>query len=553
MDRIKAQLARLAEQLSGLTPSQKMLAAALVVIMAMTLSWWARYAGEPDMEPVLNQTLSENDVQQILARLDAKGIPHRLQGTDKILVPPDRKFEILADLGYSRLLPKSTETGFDSIIKQMNVFDSDSREGALWNEAKQRTLAQVISDFPGVVSARVVIDDKNDRRLDGSSIVPSAMVNIQTREGHGPLKQLAAAAADVVSGAVAGLARSRVVTVIDGVTIKVGDKDNLDSLSGSDDIVEAQHTHEEMYRQKILEQLGFINGLMVSVTVQLNTKTSDSLITTNDPKGVIQKEIQTDEHKEETPIPAGPSQPEAGVVPNTGMSVVPGTSAGGGTATIETNKTQYLVDVPKTEQKVHQGPGDAVPVAAAVRVPRSYFIASYRNANSGKDPDENTLKQYAGDELNVIRKEVKACTMIKDDSQVTVNWYSDAMPALGSTPSAAPSSSPMSLLFSGHVKEIGIGALALISLFMVSMIVRKGAPVPVLAATVTEETETNPTRLKTAMELAGEVGESDQAMEGMELGDEEVKSQQMVEQVSSMVGDNPDTAATLIKRWMNRA
>ena len=38
------------------------------------------------------------------------------------------------------------------------------------------------------------------------------------------------------------------------------------------------------------------------------------------------------------------------------------------------------------------------------------------------------------------------------------------------------------------------------------------------------------------------------------VGDEDtIKAQQMVEQVSTMVKENPDAAASLVKRWLNRS
>jgi flagellar biosynthesis/type III secretory pathway M-ring protein FliF/YscJ len=38
----------------------------------------------------------------------------------------------------------------------------------------------------------------------------------------------------------------------------------------------------------------------------------------------------------------------------------------------------------------------------------------------------------------------------------------------------------------------------------------------------------------------------------MELDQDAVHAQQMVEQVSTMVKENPDAAANLVKRWLNK-
>ena len=39
-------------------------------------------------------------------------------------------------------------------------------------------------------------------------------------------------------------------------------------------------------------------------------------------------------------------------------------------------------------------------------------------------------------------------------------------------------------------------------------------------------------------------------LDGMELDEDAVRAQQMLEQVSTMVEENPDAAANLVKRWL---
>ena len=66
--------------------------------------------------------------------------------------------------------------------------------------------------------------------------------------------------------------------------------------------------------------------------------------------------------------------------------------------------------------------------------------------------------------------------------------------------------------------------------------------------------ETNePITLGGNLVIAGEVSEGGQTLDGMELDDDAIKAQQMVEQVSTMVKENPDAAANMVKRWLNRS
>ncbi|MGE5609846.1 MAG: hypothetical protein ACM359_11365, partial [Bacillota bacterium] len=105
MDFLKNQIARIQQQLSGLSASQKMLAGSLVVIMIMTLYGWGLFAGRAEMEALLNQSLSNDELVSIRQYLASNGIKYQVVG-DRIHVPADRKFEALALLGYADKLPR---------------------------------------------------------------------------------------------------------------------------------------------------------------------------------------------------------------------------------------------------------------------------------------------------------------------------------------------------------------------------------------------------------------------------------------------------------------
>jgi flagellar M-ring protein FliF len=544
MDFFKAQFNRITAQLNGLSASQKMLTFCLAAITVMTLIWWSYWAATPEMQPLLNQSMSQDDIGVIAANLDAKGIPHEVVG-DKVMVPADRKLEVLAELGYSQALPRDFKTGFDDIVKQINWLDSPDKTDRMYLEAKQRTLAMVICQFPNVSNAIVVIDPTSERNFSGDEVQPSAAVNITTRGGHENIKQLAESAANVVSGAEAGLLRSRINIVIDGAAYNVPDN-GPDSLPG-DSIVDAQSENEDHYRDKIRSLFGDINGLMVSVTCSMDTKYTETRSHKVDPKSTVALPTKTDEQTDESSSP-GPGSPEAGAVPNVGVAITGGGGGGGNTSNSSDEKTEMMADFSKEDTFSKQGPGEATVVAASVRVPRSYFVQEYKTQNDGKDPDDAALSTFMGTELDQIRKDVKACTGLTSDDAVVVDAYSDVAPP--TTDSQAPSSAPVALMLGSHSKEIAVGVWAVVSLFMVLMMSRGGAPAPVVV--VPAETK-GPSKLEVGETLAGEVGEGGAMLDGIEVDEESVKTQQMIEQVQEMVKQNPDAAANLVKRWMSHA
>ena len=79
--------------------------------------------------------------------------------------------------------------------------------------------------------------------------------------------------------------------------------------------------------------------------------------------------------------------------------------------------------------------------------------------------------------------------------------------------------------------------------------VRKGVPA---AATVEVMNSGDEPTLNGNESIVGQASENANSLDGMELDPETVKAQQMLDQVQQMVTANPDSAANLVKRWLNR-
>jgi flagellar M-ring protein FliF len=550
MDIFKAQLARIQAQLQGLSASQKMLTGTLVAIMVATLFYWVHYAGDPEMTPILNQTLSQDDIGNITACLQAKDIAFKVTG-NQILVPTDRRFEALADLSYTQALPHNFSTGFDEIAKSMSPWDAPDLTEARFNHAKEMTLSQVLSQFPGVANATVMIDPTSDRSFDNQTS-PSATITIFTRDNdHDHIKQLANSAADMVCGYVSKLQRSRVSVIIDGLSLPVQDRNDDSYVDGTQ--LDTIRQAEQMYEQKVQDNLGsHIPGLSIAVTAEVDTKRTDVRSTTVDPKALIHVESDTHEHTEDSTTPGAGGEP--GVTDNTAnVSASVGAPAGGGgssgSTSISDEQTQFVTIPSTTEQETHQGPGVVTVVHASVQVPRSYFIQTWKaDNNSQKDPDDATLQKYMDDQKTQIRQSVMAdCDLTKEDA-VVVATYSDVT-APGPADMASPqiASTAMTNIFTAHGKEMGVGTLALISLFMMMMMVRKATPVPVEIPIPPE-----PVKLDNTL-IAGEAVEGSAMLDAVELDGDTVKTQQMLDQVQNMVSGDPDAAANLVKRWLNRS
>lgn len=549
MDFLKAQFTRIQEQLSGLTATQKMLVFCLLTIMVMTLMWWSHWAAEPEMSPLLDQSLSTEDIGQISANLDARDIPHEVVG-DKVMVPADRKMEVLAVLGYSNALPRDFDKGFDEIVKQMNWLDPPDKTDQMFLRAREQTLSSMMRAWPGISDAEVVIDPNTDRHIGGNDAEPVATVTITTgRDNETSKRELADSAAAVVCGAQSGLDRNNVNIIIDGVSFPVRDRSD-DGMAADGDAVQLQKNYEDYYKTKIENTLSDIRGIFVSVTVKLDTSLTKTTIHKVDPKQVVSVPTKTQETSQETAAEPAASQ-DPGAVSNTALSL-PSSGGGGGTNTNTSDQSEFKSDYGDSDEQITQGAGTATVESASVRVPRSYFIQAYKNENDGKDPDDPAaFKAFIDDTTQKIHNEVKGCAVFPTDDALVVEEYSDAVQPELPLGQESGVSSGMNGILTKHSKDVGIGVLAVVSLFMVSMMVRKGAGGGVVSV-AEAQAEIDAKTLNSGETVVGNAAENNATLDGMELDDETVKAQQMVDQVQQMVTSNPDGAATLVKRWLNR-
>lgn len=547
MNLLRTQYDRIQAQLLALSASQKMLTAALVAIMVMTLFYWVHYAASPEYSPVLDQSLSSEDAGQVASFLRDRNYDVKVVG-DRVEVPSDKQMQAVAELTYAQKMPQNMADGFDTIIKQMNPFDPPDKTDEMWKHATEITVGGVIERWDGVASASVMIDKTMKRGLSlDDTIEPTAGVNIIMRDGVKPSKHLAQAASRFLTGSVAGLDPSRVHVIINGIPFNTTDSDDLSSASNAFD---EQREQEEYYSEQIEKALGYMNSpIFASVHVQVDSQSTSTESIAVDPKNSLYKPIKEETTSDETNNAAS-SAPEPGVGANVQASI--GESAGGKTGSTKSEETNEYTLVPsQTTTRSVQAAGKAIPTAATVQIPRTYFIACCQKENAAvKDPDANTIQAMVDKQLPFIKGAIRGCTGLNDEA-ISVGLYDPVTPesAGGTVATVSAPQSAVSQTLNSHGKDIAVVVLALVSLFMVSMMVRKGAPQPIISV---PEPTPEPQSLDSSEQVAGEATEGNPLLDGMEIDDDAIKTQQMIGQVSQMVKENPDGAANLVKRWLNR-
>jgi flagellar biosynthesis/type III secretory pathway M-ring protein FliF/YscJ len=557
----RQQLNRISEQLGGLSASQKMLTVCLVAIMLITLAWWGRYAATPEMVPVLDRSISGDEMARVKGALIGAGIAPRVVN-DRILVPAERHMEALAALGYAKALPSDSADAWNEIVRQSSAFETSEKTGALFNRAKEKTLEKIIRAWSGVVSAHVMINPTNQRRIGGSgNLEASASVILETRT-DAQVRALVDAAAATVANTVSGLKVANVSVVVNGRPYRARDAQHGDPLAGAEqyEIIQKQ---EEYYINKIRTAIPFATAL-ITVSVELDTFSSQETRETYDAKNTLSKERSVEQETSETQGAAPAPAAEPGAQANMGLSAEGGGAVAvpdqGGSTTTERTRTEMQILPSRSTEQINKPGGKHRVTRASVRLPLSHFVNLYKrkSGSSTSEPTDADLQPLIKAEVDDVRNQVLACCGMSGEQaaqNVTVAPYDDLLtpPMAVAAESVAQPAPGGAASFTGlltrHAKEIAIGVLAVVSLLMVSGMVRRGATVTTIA---------QPIELRAAAPLAvdedvaGEVGEGGAMLDGMELDEDTIKAQQMVEQVSTLVKENPDSAANLVKRWLNR-
>ena len=558
MDFLRKFLKQSQVHLSGLSTSQRLvllLSGALVAVALMLLTNWA---STPVLVALIDQPLPAQELDGIVARLDAEGVTYKLAG-DTVMVPAEQRRSLLARLSQSNILPKDISLGFSQILESSSPWLSMDDQNRRWALALSNELAGVIKEFEGVVSASVFIDKNMKRTIGTGSIKPTASVSVTLQSGRTLEKDHVFAMASFVSSAVAGL---------DVYDVSVTDRSNFRSYSvpraedgmASNDL-DVRRQKEKPFEEKIRGLLANVPNLRVMVFAELDPE--HRIVTDRKHGKPVEQSEETESLIETRSTPAG----GPGVNPNVSVNVA------GGPAVDQMEKkrsrTDYVSGVDETTTKSEVLRNGIKNLYASVNVPRSYFASIFARANDGKDPTDEELNGFlsgASSEKDKIQRLIRNALALSEESkQVDVDWFHDEYAIAMTTGEAqAGTSGTMLALVDKYGGQAGLAAMALMSLMMMLMMVRRASEGPVLPGEMPptsgaftmgpdgklrEEDGVEP--LMAEEMPIGEAALGEDLLEGQEMDEQELRMRQVIEQVSELIKDDPETSVGILKRWIN--
>ncbi|MCG3180675.1 MAG: hypothetical protein BIFFINMI_03038 [Phycisphaerae bacterium] len=555
MGRFQKTLDQIKSMFQQLSFSQRMLIATLLVLIVVCVVWMMKYAGTSDRVPVLDQAFEADESGRMVTALKAAGINALVASDGKVMVAPDDRLQAHYVLTANNALPHDFSFGFEQLVKDSNIWQSPAEFEMKKDVAERNQIASVFRQFPNVLDAQVLIDRPQKRGFGSAQGQPSAAVHLRMRPGQTIDKKMVNAVADYICGAVRDMPRDR-VRVIDstnGRSYRVPSEE----AGMPADYLELTTQHEEKCVRSIMKVIGHIEGVLVTADVKLDPATRKETEVKVDKDNAVSVVASETSHKSTSADGSGGGG-EPGVALNTGGAAVANTAASAGSKSSD-NEEQTTYDTKigeKRTETVHM-PGMVQSVTASVNIPYSYFVTAYKAETDQDKPDPAALKTFIGNEIGRIKPMVKAAigSDPAEDDKVVISYFYDKVAESAQTQPAVESAGMIAALWQ-RAPSIGLGALAVISLLMMLMMMRRAASG---AGTLAAETQGQGAAVQAAGAAYGPQSAGGAArkpvpglLDDMEPDEEAQRTQQMVEQVTHLVQENPDAAATLVRRWIGK-
>ncbi|MGA1224096.1 MAG: flagellar M-ring protein FliF C-terminal domain-containing protein [Phycisphaerales bacterium] len=533
-------------RMSGLSASAKLLAGSLVVILALGLFLVAQWSATTDAVPFAVQPTAYEDARQFLA---TRGVEYA-EENGQLLVPADRHAGLLADFAQSG---GAADLNIGDLVPS-DPFAPESERGRRHLFAVQTVLSKVIGGFRNVKSATVIIAPKSSTPLGSMRNAQTASVTVVMRSGRLAQEQVDAIAA-LVAGTQSGM-KPQNVSITDGGVCK---PTGIDGLASGNNLAQKEKV-EHSIEESIETALG-IPGARIAVNAQVVT-TERTSTTTEFKEGVV---APISEFSSSSEAKGANGSREPGVVPNTGLSLgAPG--ATGSQSAVERSEAKYRAEIPATRRTEVDPTGYATRIDASVTIPWSYFVQVWRMKNpaaedgEAREPAEGDLVAVRDEELGRVKRLVEP--LVNTDGvegskrgAVEVGWYYDFEQAplqasvAGGLGELVLGSGGGSGGAGGLVKPIGLGVLAIASLFFMFNIARTASAREELPSA--EELAGVPPKLESDdAEIVGEADEATPALEGMELDDDSLRRAQMLDQLNELAKREPAEIAGILRRWM---
>jgi flagellar M-ring protein FliF len=546
---------------ASMTPASRIMAGLMIAVVVVSLGWIASGGASGTKYEYLfgGRTFTDSELSTWEGAFGTAQLGDFERIGQRIKVPSEKKDQYLKAI--QSLLPQDHNGPMDKALNDTNIFDPsyliDKRE----TFARQKTLEIAIKKFTGVQSAIVNFDEQRagfGRRAD-----KVCSISVQGQNGFPIPKNLLQNIAKLATNTFAGLA-------IENVTVIDLGSSSIFSGGGSNDentYLNAQTQWESVYEAKIASLLSdFQAKVLVNVVLDPTRRTSSEKLAYQ-AQPVAVKSMTVVKSSENTKQSPG-GQP--GAAPN-GTANQPqsitSTSAGQNSKLKETQEnedrvasheasiTETLGLIPKT-------------ISVSILIPESHYrkvaLQKFRLSNPGKLdsdaplPTDTELASIRADEEKAIKAAVETIPIggregADRKTMISVQTYTDLPTPEVPEPTLAENTL---VWLAGSWSTVALIFLVLISLGMMFSWLK--SPINGVGSTDKRfeegfglEIPSVPIdQLDLSAEKSAEGGDAEGRRRPLAL---EVTGQEMKEDLSTIIKENPDAAVNLIKAWIGEA
>lgn len=533
LEQLKAAWSRM----SGTGRLSMLLIGLLIVAMILLVT---QEAGSRDMQP-LPTRFAATEITKSAAALQAAGIDCEIRG-DQIYVAPGKIEGSISVLASNDALSAEFEIDFEQLFTASSLWQSDTDRERRLQQFITRKLEGCISQMQAVRRASVTINFGSKHTLSSVPKGASASVSVQTARNRPLEKATALAIADLLAGAINGLDRKevKIIDVTNAVSFNLAD----DSLA-SGDYIQKLREYEEHFNRNLRELFPYVPGLFVKARVIPNIHSSTIRTRTVDPRAVIPGTM----NESSSVLAGGAASGETGVTPNVGTDPNTGSAVAHSNTTSE-ETISSPIDYGVKEEMTTRVPGEVAEIGAAINIPRSYFVGVAKMQAGGDEKaeiDESKLAAVTEEEKLRIHKLAVGILKPADPNSIVVESYPDFASegigggAGGDVLEAGGSGMDIMAMAREAAPPVGLALLALAALWVLLNLVRRVQPVAL------------PSEAAFAGDGISEAGLTlDSILEGVELEADTIRASKMQEQISSMIKEDPDAMANLVKRWISQ-
>jgi len=538
---------RIREWWSAQAASTRLFYGAVAVAAVLALAFFAAFRLRGPDYAVLFSNMAPDEGNAVIQKLDAEKIPHRLADNGAtILVPHEDVYEQRVQLAGQGIVKAGGGTGFE-LFDRTNLGMTDFQEKIAKTRATEGELQRTISGLTPVLSARVHIATPEASLYSTTQQPTTASVAIQTKPGMQLGAQEVRGITQLVAGAVEGL-KPENVTIVDqnGTILRPSALDSTGTLGDASNalqLTQDQLIAKEKYESDLQQSLqGLLDVTIgahrsaVRVATQMDFDANSTETESYAPQGTVRSQ-----QSEREGYTGGAAGRNAAIgVPGTTTNVIPtyqGSQNQQGAGRYTKSKTTTNYEVTKALAKHVDAPGKVTRLSVAVLVNAP--------AASATGPNAQTAYIVSATDVAKIRNAVAAAAGIDPTrgDQVSV----EAIPFALTPEAIAARSASTTVLglptvpFVALLVIAGIAAAGFGLAFVRRRTFRPSAELPTFDSSLAEELpsfEEHP-MLDGSPSIAAPIRSA-----------ADLTREQMIEYVTTVAQENPDSIAKLVKLWL---